>query len=540
MGRDQTAAMDVDAWKAFGGTVEGKVYVSPGGERLKSWKAAAKVMADGKKDAPASGKKRAADAEADGAAAGAKAAGGKENKGKKTPVAKKAKAAATPAKDGPDAMATDAPDAAAPAPAPKDDDTSAPVGSGRRVAQGVQYKDGESARARKADMIVAEEEPEAESEADGIRETQGERPSSTRRLLHFTITDKAGIVQPLERLGLANQQLFATGAIYPEEGEVKKPAGRSVASFGPIKSWTLTPPSGAATGPVIRVTTQLGCYVLSRPLPAYKKVWTELSAQATLTAEVMLAVDPAVGGNAAATFDEVVSRLARQKAIYKGYASVREALLLNGRFVLQTLEAADAQRRGVAAGAKDKGKGAAGATEWAFYKGLEAELAKGPVAVGTLMTAGGGIKISDGNDAAAPAAPANDAMAADEEMARRLQAQMDAQAYSGGGNRGRGTPGGAANAYIKINEEEIADDYPMPKQYDKEEDEEDELALLWDEELAQLDPDALPRRLVTDFSVYNAEVRRTRACVCVCVRCFLLSGFLSQQKGNTGLALRCS
>lgn len=40
----------------------------------------------------------------------------------------------------------------------------------------------------------------------------------------------------------------------------------------------------------------------------------------------------------------------------------------------------------------------------------------------------------------------------------------------------------------------------------------DELALLWDEELAQLDPDALPRRLITDFSVYNAEVRRgTRA-----------------------------
>jgi hypothetical protein len=36
----------------------------------------------------------------------------------------------------------------------------------------------------------------------------------------------------------------------------------------------------------------------------------------------------------------------------------------------------------------------------------------------------------------------------------------------------------------------------------------DELALLWDEELAMMDPDALPRRLITDFSVYNAEVRR--------------------------------
>ena len=39
----------------------------------------------------------------------------------------------------------------------------------------------------------------------------------------------------------------------------------------------------------------------------------------------------------------------------------------------------------------------------------------------------------------------------------------------------------------------------------------DELALLWDEDLAMMDPDALPRRLITDFSIYNAEVRRRRA-----------------------------
>lgn len=90
MGRDQTAAMDVDQWKAFGGTLDGKVYVAPGGEtvaagaaaaltaarphssgplicallartageRLKTWKAAAKLMAEAKKDAPASGEAR--------------------------------------------------------------------------------------------------------------------------------------------------------------------------------------------------------------------------------------------------------------------------------------------------------------------------------------------------------------------------------------------------------------------------------------------------------------------------------------------------
>jgi hypothetical protein len=81
-----------------------------------------------------------------------------------------------------------------------------------------------------------------------------------------------------------------------------------------------------------------------------------------------------MGGNAAATFDEVVSRLARVKAVYKGYGSAREAVLLNGRFILQQLAAADDARRGVTASSKDKGKSAAGASEWAFYKGLEAEV----------------------------------------------------------------------------------------------------------------------------------------------------------------------
>lgn len=441
------------------------------------------------------GKKRAAEP----AAEEAKAPSGKENKNKGAKATKKAKAE-------PEAepMATD----------DNEDDVkvASTVGSGRRAAQGVQYKDKDAARARKDDFIVVEDEPEAASEADAIRETQGERPSSTRRLLNFSIVDKAGVVQPLDRVALIAEPLFVTGAVYPEEGAVNRPDGRRVEKFGPVKGWTMTPPSRAAPAPTIKLTTALGCYVLSRPLPAYKRVWAELTAQVNLASEVLSAIDPALGGNSAATFDEVVSRVARVKPVYKGYASAREALLLNGRFILRQIDAADEARRGPAAASaasKEKGKAAAGATEWAFYKGLEAELGKGPVGVGT-MAAGGGIKIADGGADGAGADGADDALAADEEMARRLQAQMDAQAYAAA-NRGRGAAAAAAAAsYIKISEEEIADDYPMPKQYEKEDEEVDELALLWDEELAVMDPEDLPRRLITDFSVYNAEVRWRR------------------------------
>jgi hypothetical protein len=80
-----------------------------------------------------------------------------------------------------------------------------------------------------------------------------------------------------------------TGAVYAEEGSLNKADGRRVERIGPLKNWSMTPATGnATTGPIIRITTQMGCYLLSRPLPAYKKVWAELQAQAALTSEIML------------------------------------------------------------------------------------------------------------------------------------------------------------------------------------------------------------------------------------------------------------
>lgn len=130
---------------------------------------------------PQGKKKRAAEEEAEAAAAAGKT--GKENKKKKR-ATKKAKAAVDGAADSAPADGADADvDMAAADADEHDDDVKAqqPVGSGRRAAQGVQYKDKDGARARKDDIIIAEEEPEAGTEADAIRETQGERPSSTRR-----------------------------------------------------------------------------------------------------------------------------------------------------------------------------------------------------------------------------------------------------------------------------------------------------------------------------------------------------------------------
>ncbi len=47
----------------------------------------------------------------------------------------------------------------------------------------------------------------------------------------------------------------------------------------------------------------------------------------------------------------------------------------------------------------------------------------------------------------------------------------------------------------------------MPKQYEKPDEETDEVEVFFDEDLVHCDPEYLPRKLLTDFAIYNTEVR---------------------------------
>lgn len=60
-------------------------------------------------------------------------------------------------------------------------------------------------------------------------------------------------------------------------------------------------------------------------------------------------------------------------------------------------------------------------------------------------------------------------------------------------------------AYIKVHESEIADDYPPPAMYERADEEADEL-LLCDDDAGDVAPEDLPRRLLSEFAVYNSEV----------------------------------
>jgi hypothetical protein len=97
---------------------------------------------------------------------------------KKAPAKKRAAAKAEPLNETEEAAAAEGVDGEdnSGAPAPRDN-----VGSGRRAAQGVVYKEVSQHRSSKADELAQSSEPAASSEADAFRETATARSGSARR-----------------------------------------------------------------------------------------------------------------------------------------------------------------------------------------------------------------------------------------------------------------------------------------------------------------------------------------------------------------------
>ncbi|GAX75038.1 hypothetical protein CEUSTIGMA_g2482.t1 [Chlamydomonas eustigma] len=369
------------------------------------------------------------------------------------------------------------------------------VGSGRQAAQGKKYKEKGAGRSMaKDDMLVVIEEQECETEAAALEQTSGS--GAKRRLVDFSIKGQDGLPLGVDRISFAPGQIMVSGVVYPEDGDLIKSRGRRVVEFGPVKDWKIIY-SGSGTG--VQIKTSLALYELSRPAQRYRKAFSDLQEQLEISGVVYSALSSDQGGAITATLDEVVAKMARAK-VGRGYGSTRDALLLNGKFILQQLKVMSEQQLSKSA------KTAVSFHTAPFATALEAEVAKGFNVGPGIMT--NGIRIMDSSTEAEEAAeqdqagPGDAMMQADEEFARKLQAKMMAQAHGAGGRNGGAK--NAASAYIRISPEEIADDYPVPASYEKEEEEVDEM-LLFDEEMVDADPEYLPRRVLHDFAVYNAE-----------------------------------
>ncbi|MEW5318123.1 MAG: hypothetical protein WDW38_009370 [Sanguina aurantia] len=368
-------------------------------------------------------------------------------------------------------------------------------------------------RTTKKDRVAVVEEGVCASEAEALEATN-EVKGIRRRLMDFSVVDEAGQVQAVERVALMPGALFISGVVYPAlDTAMSKDKGRRVTRFGPIKEWKSVYSKGECQ---VQLKTASGVYTLSRPSPAFRKLFAALEEQLALCSHVYQALCPEVGGSLTITLDEMIAKLARSK-VGKQYGSAREALLLNGKFVASQLAAM--AEAGASSGRASSKSAVVPVAETVFALALAAEVAKGPLPVSHMS---GSIRILEPTAAVASDAnaPAGNAMVDfDEDMARRLQAKMDKEEFRKsqgvlqgvGGGRGGGGGGGRGGAsatsgpaYIKISEEEIADDYPLPAQYAKEGEETDEL-VMFDEDCMDMDPEELPKRTLTEFAIYNAE-----------------------------------
>ncbi|CAD7705413.1 unnamed protein product [Ostreobium quekettii] len=307
------------------------------------------------------------------------------------------------------------------------------VGSGRQVAQGIDYEEKDLLKTFKEDWVTVKRAALCESEQQALAET-GSGGGPIRRLNDFDVVDESGHLQPLEVLDLIAKPLFFSGML----NSVLLDISQAVA---------------ART-----------CTVL---------VWQLLN--------------PESGGDPETSFSDLVIKLSRRK-INHGYQTWKEALLLNGRFILKQLRKMTEQAA----------KSSMQFEETPFAMVLEQE-----VESQQLSCIPGDLRIGDDGGSSKVAARIQFAsteqqqLEADEDLARRLQAKEEARSC-------QGPRRGAKQTYIKINEEEIADDYPFPAQYEKEREEMDEL-LMADEGLLSLAPEELPKRILSDFAVYNSE-----------------------------------
>lgn len=368
----------------------------------------------------------------------------------------------------------------------------------RRTVAVVNYKEKSSYREGKEALISVKEERVADSEEIAILQTVAEPESEVqRRVLDFSIYDEDGNEKQLEEVDQCS--LYMSACILSMAGQADKNKGVLCQVFGPILSWEIDGYEKGNAPANIWVNTGMASYRCVRPAGTYKKVFAPLQEKADLCVEVFRALSKPEGGNPGLAFEELVARVTRALSRTKKPATpVRDALLANGDFIVCKLHELDATAE--AHNQLFSGLPALSQLqeESRKHRSFLSRLQKGPSRTGSLTIRDTQPAIADNESSITTCEPPID----DEAFAKFLASREETEVAAKRGQRRGGKP----KVYIKINEAEIADDYPLPAFYKGEEDEMDEY-LLFDEEVEGLAPEDLPRRRLEDWTLYDGESR---------------------------------
>ncbi|CBI27717.3 unnamed protein product, partial [Vitis vinifera] len=236
--------------------------------------------------------------------------------------------------------------------------------------------------------------------------------------------------------------------VYEED---QKQKGVRCEGFGPIESWSI---SGYEDGsPVISLSTDVADYDCIKPANSYKKFYDHFFEKARACVEVYRKLSKSSGGNPDLSLDKLLASVVRSMSASKCFSSggsIKDFIILQGEFIHNQLIGLD--------------------------------------------------ETSNQNDQTFSELPEND----DVKLARLLQEEEYWKSTKQ--KKSQGSAPLSNKYYIKINEDEIANDYPLPAYYKTSNQETDEF-FVFDSDIYMCDTDELPRSMLHNWSLYNSDSR---------------------------------
>lgn len=347
----------------------------------------------------------------------------------------------------------------------------------------------------KSCLVETKKDQIAEEEILAIRMTSDrddDRPN--RRLTDFILHDSEGTPQPFEMSEV--DDLFISGLILPleESGDKEKDKkGVRCNGFGRIENWAI---SGYEDGcPVIWLSTDIADYDCVKPSGSYKKFYDHFSEKARVCVEVYKKLSVSSGGNPDCALDELLAGIVRAMGGSKCFSNgsaIRDFIITQGEFIYNQLVGLDDTPKKndrmfaempVLAALRDE------STKYGNFVQPQNGVSTKGIVIGDKSSAKPSSEVDEDEDV---------------KLAKLLQEEEYWQSRKQ--KKSQGSVSGSNKLYIKINEDEIANDYPLPAYYKNDEQETDEL-IIFDSDLDMVDIDQLPRSMLHNWSLYDSDSR---------------------------------
>lgn len=363
----------------------------------------------------------------------------------------------------------------------------------KRAAACANFKEKAVHISRKASTIEMKKDRCVDDEEVAIRLTAGQEDGRPcRRLADFILHNSDGLQQPFEMLEL--DDVFISGLILPlEEISQKDECSIRCEGFGRIEDWAI---SGYEDGvPTIWISTEVADYDCVKPSASYKKHYEHFFAKSTACIEVYKKLSKSSGGNPDLSLDELLAGVVRAMngmKSFSGGVSIKDFVISQGDFIYNQLVGLDETSK------KDEQQ----FFELPVLVALRDESRKHVNGChGKIAYTNATLKINRDDEDKKDCGIEEEE---DKKMARLLQEEEFWKSMKQ--KKGKGSRASSTKYYIKINEDEIANDYPLPAYYKTANQETDE-CIIFDGGIDTYNTDDLPRNMLHNWALYNSDSR---------------------------------